>query len=197
MAELKIIDNYDNVPWKEVVQVLLSYAYALIDTNSIVTDSKKELAYDFAMSAITSYLEDKEKFDPSRNPDLIKYLKYNILKQSIFNYKKSSKNTKEIREEEPEKSNKNSEDLGDFFTNNFDIDDTIDIESVVELIEKEIENDDELLEIFIGRYEMDSKRSEICKDIGITTIEYNNRVRRLRRKVKKILNSYQEFKLTK
>jgi len=207
LARLEITSDYDNIDWKEVILVLTAYAYSLINTNNIGINNeeeKKELASDFALGTIKDYLENKDKFDPKRNADLIKYLKYNILKRSVFNYKKSSKNLKESRLQENDKSNSDEENydgskkLEDIYINSdIDIDAIIDISSIVDLIEKEIEDDDELYEIFIGRYEMESKRSEICKDLKITTSEYNNRMRKIRRRVKKILNSFQEFKLQK
>jgi len=67
----------------------MAFAYSLLG-NKKFTNRRDQLAYDFAMETITKYLENKDKFDPSRNPDLINYLKYNILRQLISNFENSA-----------------------------------------------------------------------------------------------------------
>lgn len=189
MKRLEITADYDKVDWSKVIPVLMAYAYVLIgDVNQKMARSREELAYDFSIDAITKYLSEPEKFDPSRNPDLIRYLKYYILRQLISNAKKKAANVNEVATEE-EDYEFDSDCVDDLFTEEYELDDSIDTASVVAKIEEAIENDDELYEIFIGRYHHESKRSEICQDLKISTDEYDNRIRRLRRLSKKILDS--------
>lgn len=167
----------------------MAYAYVLIgDVNQKMARSREELAYDFSIDAITKYLYEPEKFDPSRNPDLIRYLKYYILKQLIFNAKKKAANVNEVAPEE-ENPEYESTSVDDLFAEGHELDSSIDTALIVAKIEEAIENDDDLYEIFIGRYHNESKRSEICKDLKISTDEYDNRIRRLRRLSQNILDS--------
>lgn len=168
----------------------MAYAYVLIGaSNQRMARSREELAYDFAVDSITKYLSEPEKFDPSRNPDLIKYLKYYILRQLISNAKKKAANVNEVGQNEDEELEFDSESIDDLFAEEFELDEAIDVASVVMKIEHEIEEDEELYEIFIGRYYDESKRGEICKDLKISTDEYDNRIRRLRRLSRKVLDS--------
>ncbi|WP_163380200.1 hypothetical protein [Cyclobacterium sp. SYSU L10401] len=190
MKRLEITSDYSNVDWDEVIPVLMSYAYVLVGaSNQRMARSREELAYDFAVDAITKYLDEPEKFDPSRNPDLIKYLKYNILRQLISNAKKKASNVNEVVQGDDESEKFDSEIVDDLFAEEFELDEAIDVASVVVKIEQEIEDDEELYEIFVGRYCYESKRGEICKDLKISTDEYDNRIRRLRRLSRKILDS--------
>lgn len=190
MKRLEITSDYDNVDWSKVIPVLMAYAYALIGaSNQRMTRSREELAYDFAVDAITKYLNEPEKFDISRNPDLIKYLKYYILRQLISNAKKKAANVNEVVQSDDYDLEFDSESIDDLFAEEFELDEAIDVASVVVKIEQELEEDEELYEIFIGRYYHESKRAEICKDLKISTDEYDNRIRRLRRLSRKILES--------
>lgn len=190
MKRLEITSDYDNVDWDKVIPVLMAYAYVLIGaSNQRMARSREELAYDFAVDSITKYLSEPEKFDPSRNPDLIKYLKYYILRQLISNAKKKAANVNEVGQNEDEELEFDSESIDDLFAEEFELDEAIDVASVVMKIEHEIEEDEELYEIFIGRYYDESKRGEICKDLKISTDEYDNRIRRLRRLSRKVLDS--------
>lgn len=167
----------------------MAYAYALIGvSNQRMLRSREELSYDFAIDAITKYLNEPEKFDPSRNPDLIRYLKYNILRQLIFNAKKKAANLNEIVQEESE-DEYDLENVDDFFAEEIELDEAIDVAAVVAKIEEEVSEDEDLYAIFIGRYYDESKRGEICKELDISEEEYDNRIRRLRRLSRKILDS--------
>jgi len=189
LKRLEIISDYDNIDWDEVIPVLMAYAYVLIGANDQrMARSREELAYDFAVDAITKYLDEPEKFQPSRNPDLIKYLKYYILRQLISNAKKKAANINEVVQNDDDVEF-DLESVDDLFTEEFELNEAIDIASIVVKIEHEIEEDEELYEIFIGRYYHESKRVEICKDLKISTDEYDNRIRRLRRLSRKILDS--------
>lgn len=187
MHRLEITKNYDNVDWEAVIPVLMAYAYVIIGgSNPKMARSREELSYDFAIDTITKYLEDKKKFDPTRNPDLIRYLKYYILRQLVSNSKKKGTFSKEISDAEVEYID---EGLDDYFACEFNLDESIDVNMMVIKIEESIQDEDDLYEIFIGRYYDGAKRSEICRDLKISTAEYDNRIRRLRRRLKSIIFS--------
>lgn len=183
MEQYKITSDYDNIDWGKLIKVLMAYAYVFIGDNTEMGKSKADLAYDYTMEAISRYLNDKSKFDKSKNPDLVSFLKYYYLRQIISN----SKNSGRYKYENiPDEISDGSYISLDRFLKEYTIDEQIDVDSIVDIIEETIANDDELIPLFKGRYYTDSKRVELCKDLGITIQEYDNRMKRLRRIVKKI-----------
>ena len=149
-----------------------------------------ELAYDYTMEAITTYLQNKSKFDPTRNPDLINYLKYSILRRIISNSKMSGKFKYETSSEVIEKDSYISKEI---LLKEYQLNDKIDTDKIIKNVEEKIADDNELLPLFKGRYHNDSKRSEICKDLNITEKEYDNRIKRLRRIVKKEIKATTDY----
>jgi DNA-directed RNA polymerase specialized sigma24 family protein len=174
-----------NDDWESILRKLVAYAYALLD-DSMSNLERAELAKDFAVEAITKHLENG-KFDANRNSNLIWYLKYNILRQLISNYYKSSYKNKQVHLHIQDNED---EILESFYVEEFDLDGKIDADKILIQIEMTIENDLELLAIFKARYYQDSKRSEICADLNITPDEYNNRMKRLKRLSRPVFASF-------
>lgn len=183
LKQFKITSDYENIDWGKLIKVLMAYAYVLIGDNTEMNKSRDELAYDYAMGAITKYLNNKAKFDPSRNPDLVAFLKYNYLRQIISNNKLNGRYKYENTYEDVQD---NSSISKEFFIKEYHWNEQIDINTIVSKIEEALATDDELLQLFNSRYYNDSKRSEICNDLDISLKEYDNRMKRLRRIVKNI-----------
>jgi RNA polymerase sigma factor (sigma-70 family) len=181
-GKLEIKENYDIVEWEEVIPVLMAYAYSLLGYKKF-TNRRDQLAYDFTMEAITKYLENKEKFDPSRNPDLINYLKYNILRRLITNFEGSAGVRKRIVLESTndEEDQNNLYLLEQLYKEEQYIESNIDEKAFVENMEQKLKKKPELIEIFDLLYYKDSKRAEICEDLDIPLREFDNRYRRLKR----------------
>lgn len=177
-----ITENYESIGDKEVfselLKVLMSYSYYIIGNSSLRLEKNREqLAYDLAMEAITRYLENPNKFDPSRNSDLVKYLKFSILKRLVSNFK-------ELKGQKNELIYNKADAIGIEVMNSFlkenDINESIDLSNTIKLIQKELIQDKLLSQIFKLRYIEDSTRKEICKDLSISNEEYNNVIRRLK-----------------
>jgi RNA polymerase sigma factor (sigma-70 family) len=181
-GKLEIKNNYDKVEWERVIPVLMAFAYSLLG-NKKFTNRRDQLAYDFAMETITKYLENKEKFNPSRNPDLINYLKYNILRQLISNFENSAGIRKRVIFEKTNDENEtNSEfSLEHLYEEDKYIENNIDEKVFVKKMEQKLKNKSDLKEIFDLLYYKDSKRAEICSDLDIPLSEFDNRYRRLKR----------------
>jgi len=182
-GKLEIKGNYDEIEWERVIPVLMAFAYSLLG-NKKFTNRIDQLAYDFTMEAITKYLENKEKFDPSRNPDLINYLKYNILRQLITNFENSAGVRKRIvvnknNDEDSEHNNEYS--LDQLYKEDQYIENNIDEKVFVKKMLRKLDKKPELKEIFDLLYFKDSKRAEICEDLNISLSDYDNRYRRLKR----------------
>jgi len=177
-----IINKYENIDWEKVIPILMAFAYKLLSQQNIRNNRLDDLAYDFTIDAIKIYLEGKEKFDSSRNPDLLLYLKYNLLRRIISNYSKSGDNNKISKKQ-----------LDDIPTTNqlieeFPIDEIIDVKKIVQNIQNDIDHDEVMNIIFIARYEENMKRAEICQVFSIDTANYDNAMKRLKRIVEKHLN---------
>lgn len=181
-GKLEIKNNYDEVEWEKVIPALMAFAYSLLG-NKKFTNRRDQLAYDFAMETIIRYLENKDKFDPSRNPDLINYLKYNILRQLISNFENSASVRRRVVLEntDNEKEHNNEYLLEQLFNEDKYIENNIDEKIFIQKMERKLKDKLELKEIFDLLYYKDSKRAEICKDLDIPLREFDNRYRRLKR----------------
>ena len=184
-----ITQDYDCITNKEVfpklLKVLMAYAHKLIGSSSLrLHKNRGELAYDFSMETIKKHLEKPERFEPSRNPDLVNYLKYNILRQLIFNFKEKKAQELEIGYE-PEDSIGLK--VASSFVEENDIHDLIDRQNILQSIQIELNNNPSLLELFKLRYSEEYSRKEICETLDITTGEYANRIRRLDTVVNRVL----------
>lgn len=180
--KLEIKSNYENVEWEKVIPVLMAFAYSLLG-NKKFTNRRDQLAYDFAMEAITKYLGNKDKFDPSRNPDLINYLKYHILRQLIFNFNNSAGVKRRVNVEIvfDEKESNIEYSLEHLHNQDSYIENNLDEKIFILKMERKLKNKPELKEVFDLLCHKNSKRAEICKDLGITVHEFDNRYRRLKR----------------
>lgn len=176
-----ITDNYECISDPEIfhdlLKVLMVFAHRLIsDITLRDKKNKTELAYDLAMESITRYLEAPEKFNPSRNPDLVLFLKFNILKRLISNHH-------ELKSQQNEYLYERDDSIGisvsERFINTFEIHSTLDLKDVVSNIQDEIQNEKQLSRLFHLRYIEDYKRAEIIKEMGLSEGDYNNLIRRL------------------
>ena len=177
-----IVSDYESADWAKVYKILFAFSHKLLSQQKFRYSDRNELASDFAQEAILNYLENTEKFDPARNPDLILYLKYNILQRLISNYSKSSDNTKV--------SEYSIEDLSitSHLIEEIPIDESIDVKDVVQRIQDDIRHDGTMSIIFDARYEENMKRAEICESFSFDTSTFDNAMKRLRRIVEKHVN---------
>ena len=177
----RITDNYDSITTKEVfpdlLKVLMAYALKLIGSSTLrLEKNKHDLAYDFAMETIKRYLDEPEKFDPTKNNDLVKFLKYYILKRLVSNFKQLGGQKSEIVYE---RDDHNGIKVINKFVKENDIHEMMDLEETLRLIQQQLLKDKDVLEIFELRYKKDYKRVEVCEELGISVGEYTNRIRRL------------------
>lgn len=190
-TKFEINSNYESIKeadvFPRVLKVLMAYATKLIgDSTMRLAKNRADLAYDFSMEAIKRYLEEPDKFVPAKNPDLISYLKFYILRQLISNHKNREGQKNEVLYE-------NYDSIGITVQNSsidfFNIDDSIDLKDLINNIRSTLDCDIELLKVFDLRYVMDYKPAEIMNELSITSREYNNRIRRIDTIRRNILNS--------
>ena len=176
-----ITSNYDSIKEEKVffalLTVLMAYANKLIgESNLRLSKNKGELAYDMSMEAIKIYLEDQKKFNPSKNPDLVKFIKFYILRSLISNFKELKGQQNELIYEDDDS---NGIAVKNKFIEYNDPGISLDLDILIEGINTEISEDEILKELFELRYCKDFSRAEIIEELKITPGEYNNRIRRL------------------
>jgi len=181
LQAFSITSDYERITSPEVfpslLKVLMAYTFRLIGTGTVrLEKGRDELAYDFAMETIKRHLENPTKFNPERNPDIVKYLKFNILRRLVTNFK-------ELKGQSHELAYYDDDPIGMKVTNSFitdiDIHEAIDLKQTIRSIERYISDDQLLMDIFNLRFLMDYTRAETIGELGITPGEYNNRIRRL------------------
>ncbi len=187
----EILSDYDCISNPDVfsglLKVLMAFAYRLIGDDTVRLErARHELAYDFAMEAIKRHLENPGKFNSERNPDLVKYLKYYIVRQLITNYKGSKGQRQEIAKPD---FNPDEVNAVNSYLDRYDIHDSIDLKQTLEDIQSVISDDPPLLELFEFRYLKEYSRGETIIQLGITQGEYNNRIRRLDTVFKRVIKS--------
>lgn len=189
-----ITSNYDEIyspqVFEKLLSVLMAYSYSLLEGYNVRYDkSIEELSYDFSMEAIKKHLEDPNVFNPKKNNDLVNFLKYYILKRLISNSKKLGTNKNELLYDNDSTIHRQ---VLNHQTNEIDIYSDIDYKLVTSQIEVKLRSKPLLLDVFKLRILEDSKRSEVCKDLNISLSEYNNRIRRLKTIISKVIESSKE-----
>ncbi len=184
-SDYDCITNPDVFP--DLLKVLMAFAYRLIgDDTARLERDRHELAYDFAMEAVKRHLEYPGKFNPEKNPDIVKYLKYYIIRQLISNYKGSMGQKQELAKPDL---NPDEVNVVNNYLDKYDIHDSIDFDKTLETIQTVISDDPQLLDVFKLRYLKDYTRGETISKLGITQGEYNNRIRRLDTVFKRVIKS--------
>lgn len=175
--------NTEEIDWDDIYPKLLAFTHYRIanivwykGANNLPKGYKAE---DLVMEAINRFLNYPDKFDGKKG-NLINYLKFNVINSLISQLRVSAENKTSTDTYEVEILNKSL---------SVDLDSNLDITIIKEEIEKQIEDDTLLYNIFYFRYYEEYQRSEICDELGIATREYDNTMRRLRRIVEKILNT--------
>lgn len=188
-----ITKNYDSIcetaVFEKLFKVLLAFAYSLIGNSNLrLSKNRQELAKDFAMETIKAYLSSPDKFEPKRNKDLVQYLKYNILRRLVFNFKESKgQKNEEIIEDNDHLGIK----LVSRYYNENSVSSSIDLEILLKSIVHELKTDELLSAIFDLRYIQDYDRADICTKLQISYGELNNCFRRLDTVLKKVVKKYE------
>jgi len=195
MASIKL----DELNWKDIILQLTAFAQYLInidkdDWSKGPTNLPKGFeAKDLAMEAIKDFLENPDKFDPSRNESLINFLKFHTVRRLVSNLKKSKENRTKASYIENEKDSDEIEifekysgtsTLGFF---ELFIVEGIDVDKTIHKIEQVIKDDVEMSMVFNALVYDNSVRHEICDDLGLKPNEYDNILKRLKRNVERII----------
>ncbi len=152
-------------------------------------------AQDYVFEAIKKYLENPEKFEPSRGT-LEKYLKYNLIKSLVINDLRSSENRTGVASEvtvdyhEEEDSISSYSDLivpqAEVF-----LDQEVDFKNILTEIETEVAKEPILENIYLGLRVLGMKPMDVMNEFNISAKDYNNGFRRLTTLLNNIAKKYE------
>lgn len=151
-------------------------------------------AQDYAFEAIKKYLENPEKFDPTRGT-LEKYLKYNLIRSLVINDLRSAENktgiasevTADYHDEEDSISNYNDlivPQAEAFFEQE------VDYKQILTEIETEVAKEPILENIYLGLRVLGMKPMDVMSEFSISDKDYNNAFRRLTTLLNNIAKKY-------
>jgi|GEM_PF-4083009 len=176
-----MVDNRDlleNQPWKVLYPKLLRFAIWQARIHGMDEHKGK----DFAQSAIKRVFDGTRKWDPQRG-DLLPYLKDTV--KSI-----ASKHLQLAYHKNQEEHEQNGTNILDSVVDSEpSADDILEIETLQNDLLNLCEDEEEELVMLDLFQEM--KRKEIIDDLGLDTQDYDNIVRRIRRRVRLYLKARQ------
>jgi hypothetical protein len=181
--------NQANIDWEEIIVRLTAFTRSWTrgkpwfrgETTATFLMGKE--VEDYVFAAIGKYLEEPEKFDPDKG-ELLEYLKYNLVRSFVANdlRKKENNQTDDIfaednEEGDDETSSSYSERVLPYTAALFP--DDIDYNAIKEYIEKEVQDDADAENIFLGIYTYGMKRREVIEEFTMTAVVFDNGMRRL------------------
>lgn len=176
-----MVDNRDlleNQPWKIIYPQLLNFAI----WQARIRGMDKHKGKDFAQSAIKRVFDGTRKWDPQRG-DLLPYLKDTV--KSIASKHLQLAYHKNRKEHEQNGTNI----LDTVVDSNPSADDMLEMETLQADLLSLCENEEEELVMLDLFQEM--KRNEIIEDLNLDARDYDNIVRRIRRRVRLYLKARQ------
>jgi hypothetical protein len=180
--------DFDEQKWAEVLRDLIPYAYVVIDHyywyRGKASLPKGLEPKDLATDAVLWHLENPGKFSPSRGK-LISFLKYSVLRRLISNLSSLDENTLTLDLENGERPYEECIPYNQAF-----IEESIDIDVFISIIESELSKDVDpnIWEIFYYLYSEEKQKGEICTNLGISGDEYNNKLKRMKRRIAGIIS---------
>ncbi len=161
--------------------------YIKIDGESTI---KGKQIHDYVMDAIEFHLRNPSKYKPSRG-DFMKYLKYNVIRNIIRPDARGAENKKsrdilaeQLRMEDD--SQTYAESIYPLIENTFT--DELDLQAILAEMEKQVQGDSDLENVFLGICVYSMSREEIMNEFSLSEKDYLNAYRRLgtvRQKVQK------------
>lgn len=188
------IPSSNTINWEEIIVRLEAFTRSLLKKQKWFRGGgidfflKGKEIRDYMYGGIESYLRHPEKYDPSKG-DLYSYLCWNLIRSLVSN---------DVTSEE----NRTSRDYFNLTSTDPDGDqtpyidrigpaiepmftDNLDYEKIKQYIEKEIEGDKIVEEIFLGVYTYNMKRREVIKEFDMSSNDYDNGNRRLETVIRK------------
>jgi DNA-directed RNA polymerase specialized sigma24 family protein len=181
--------SIDDIDWEEIILRLTAFTCSWTNgrawfrgggTSDFLAGKKVE---DYVYEAITRFLEAPEKYNSAKG-DLLKYLKYQIVRTLVGNdlRKLENKKTDDIfayddTSCEEEDNIPYSERVMPFTVALFP--DDIDYQAIKVYIETEIQGDKDAENVFLGVYISGMKRREVMEELDMSASAFDNGMRRL------------------
>jgi len=150
-----------------------------------------EQPIDYAKEAVGLVFGGERTWDQQKYPDLVKFLKYSVVKSLIYNERTSPSVKKRVKAKVPAKGPQDQDedlDLSDIIASKEPSADLVMIEKdTLKNIRYVLRNDDDALLVMEELIKF-NKPKEIASDLGITIDETRNILKRIRRKATGAIN---------
>jgi hypothetical protein len=176
------------IDWEDVLVRLEAFTRSLLKKQrwfrggSIATFLKGKEMKDYVYEAIGKYLRNPEKYDASKG-DLVLYLEWNLIRGLVSNDATSEENKTSLDVFAYDGQSEDGEDSSylDRILPSIEpmFADELDYTRIKEHIEKEIQGDKIVEEIFLGMYSFGMKRRHIIEEFDMSEPDYDNGNRRL------------------
>lgn len=185
----------ENIDWEDILLKLHAYSHQLLKHHrwfrgkNCDTSIQGKQEEDYVYEAITSFLENPERFNPSRGT-LFNYLKLHVLRRLYSNDWKKPENTlyKDIfglnMDDEGDDTISYVESLLPVIAASFD--ENFDYQSIMSEVQRLTQKDPVALRLFHLAKELGYKRREIIESENITEKEFDKGMKRLNRVLEKV-----------
>lgn len=175
--------------WEEIIDCLQSYTRSLVEgkgwfrgEGTTVYLKGKEVD-DYVFEAIGRFLRNPEKFNPDRG-SLKNYLRLNLIQSLVSNDLVSAENRTSGDVFTYENEDENEDDSTPYLDAILPhaevfFDQELDFNEIMSYIESQTKGDTIVENIFLGVTGYGLKRAEIIKEFNMTTVEFDNGMRRL------------------
>ncbi len=197
-------DSHTQIDWEEIIVLLTAFTRSWVkgkpwfrgeNTTTFLMGKEVE---DYVFAAIGKFLDEPDKFD-SKKGELLEYLKYNLVRSFIANdlRKKENRQTDDIFSDEESDEDEDStytDRILPFIEALFP--DDIDYVAIKEYIEKEIQGDIDVENIFLGIYTYGMKRRNVIDEFKMASEKFDNAMRRLNTVLNRAAIHFKENKQT-
>lgn len=200
-------EQTDAIDWDEIYVQLYAYTHSLLKTKTWFRGKKADSfgkgkqVGDYVSEAIEKYLTHPEKYNPELDRSLVNYIKLHIIRTLVGNDAKSKENklNKDVYGISSDK--KESDDNAGTYLDSVLpfaealFDQEVDYNEIMNTIEKNVGDDEEAGNIFLGKIS-GMKRREIMQDFGMSGGEYDNGMRRLQTIFNGVIKDYELKRLS-
>jgi DNA-directed RNA polymerase specialized sigma24 family protein len=193
MLDQQMFEKLCSYDWEKIVLDLTLYAsdrLLALKAAKVKLPLAQEPA-DYAKEAVRLLFDEKRMWHPDKDPDLVKFLKYSVVKSLIYNERTSPAVKKRAEAKVQSKGNEyNDEELNfsDVISSRDPTADSLLIEQqTLEKIRFAVRDDDEA-SLVLEELIKSNKPREIANDLGITIDEVRNILKRIRRKATEAIN---------
>lgn len=185
MSELERLTNFEEYDWRTIYPLLYAYAINCVafyfwkkDKKNLPKGNETE---DLIQEAIYKVITGERRWDPQKEPDLVKYLKMTI-RSLVRNLLVSADHKKVGKLAGVDENGNFYEDFADIDQN---FEDSIEQDDIWARIIEITKSDDEVQLVLMYMVDGITTRKELAEALGLPATEIDNIMKRLKRKIQK------------